>query len=449
MTRKIVFILALMMTLAISVGFAENNALYFDGVNDVVEFANPGPTDMITFECWFNAYTLGSGTLGRTIVSSNPTTSKTFWLTSLGSELRLWAFGNTVNENRFTTSGANIAANTWYHVAVVAQRGASNRTKLYLNGVELLNQASYDHNNFGSTFYLGNLRTNAISEYVFHGLIDEVRVWDVLRTPLEILANMNTVISPYPSSLVAYFPLDSSDGSTVSDLTTPAQNGTAYNGNNINPQPVFVGSDVTLPVELSSFMATGTSDFFVRLSWITQSESDVMGYYIYRNSSPDFTTSLKISDLIQAQNQSITYQYTYVDEEVTEGVWYYWLQNIDYNGTDMVHGPVSYTVFINGQDPGTPDIPLTIGIEKIFPNPFNPSTTISYILDNDAAVNATIYNLKGQIVRQLFRGNKATGNHSLQWNGIDDNGILCSSGVYTVKIQIGTRIYSRNIVMSK
>ncbi len=143
-------------------------------------------------------------------------------------------------------------------------------------------------------------------------------------------------------------------------------------------------------------------------------------------------------------------QYIFVDDEVSEGLWYYWLQNVDYNGEDMVHGPVSYHVsYNNGQNPGTPDIPITIGIEKIFPNPFNPSTTISYILEEDATVKIAVYNLKGQIVRQLHSGDRIAGSHRIEWNGSDESGLPCSSGVYTVKVQIGANVYTRNVVMSK
>ncbi len=259
-------VLLILMLVSLAGLMADGNALFFDGSNDVVELPNPGPTNTITAECWFSPLTLGSGDLGRTIISSNPATDKSMWLTSVGSELRLWMFGSSNNGLRFTTSGANIQVGQWYHVAITGQRGAANRTKLYLNGVLLIDQPSYDLSNFGSTFYFGNLRSGAASQFAFHGYIDEMRVWTTIRSQSDILNNMNTIVPLDSPGLVGYWPLDSSNGATVYDMVEPAANGTVQNGTSPNPSPIFVPSDVTLPVELTSFMATGTSDFFVRLT---------------------------------------------------------------------------------------------------------------------------------------------------------------------------------------
>lgn len=197
MTRKLLLVLVLMMAMSITAVFAQNNAIAFDGTNDAVAIPNPGPTNQISMECWFKLNAVGTGDLGKTIFSSNPTQNKSLWLTSVGSELRLWAFGSSNNALRFTTSGANITVGTWYHVAVVAKRGAANRTRLYLNGIELINQPSYDLNDFGTTFYFGNLRTNE-SLYCLNGYIDEVRIWTTLRTQSEILAGMNAILQGIP-----------------------------------------------------------------------------------------------------------------------------------------------------------------------------------------------------------------------------------------------------------
>lgn len=125
------------MIAAIGFMFA-NNALYFDGVDDVVKFPNPGATNIVSMEAWFKPSTLKLGTLGSTIFAASPTNLKTLWLTQYGSELRLWAFGSDNNALHFQTTGANLQVGQWYHVAVTAQRGAANRTKLYLNGVLMI-----------------------------------------------------------------------------------------------------------------------------------------------------------------------------------------------------------------------------------------------------------------------------------------------------------------------
>jgi len=78
-----------------------------------------------------------------------------------------------------------------------------------------------------------------------------------------------------------------------------------------------------------------------------------------------------------------------------------------------------------------------------YPNPFNPSTTISYNLAEDSNVELTIYNLKGQKVKQLVSSNQlSAGQHSVEWNGTDDAGKNVSSGIYLYKLKAGDKYTS-------
>ncbi|RLC48667.1 MAG: hypothetical protein DRI23_10225 [Candidatus Cloacimonadota bacterium] len=65
-----------------------------------------------------------------------------------------------------------------------------------------------------------------------------------------------------------------------------------------------------------------------------------------------------------------------------------------------------------------------------YPNPFNPSTTISFSLQNDNMVELSIYNSKGQKVKTLLNEQRRAGLHQVQWNGRDENGSSVSSGIY-------------------
>ena len=65
-----------------------------------------------------------------------------------------------------------------------------------------------------------------------------------------------------------------------------------------------------------------------------------------------------------------------------------------------------------------------------FPNPFNPSTTIEFSIQHDSNVELTIYNLKGQKVKQLINEQISGGQHSIVWNGDDATGDSVSSGIY-------------------
>lgn len=95
----------------------------------------------------------------------------------------------------------------------------------------------------------------------------------------------------------------------------------------------------------------------------------------------------------------------------------------------------------------TPDITDPIRISN-YPNPFNPSTTISFYLPESGEVVLEVFNIKGQRVKTLLNEKKETGSHDYVWNGTDQNGRIVSSGVYFYKISIGTKsIVSKMLLM--
>ncbi|MDA3814301.1 MAG: T9SS type A sorting domain-containing protein [Candidatus Cloacimonetes bacterium] len=72
-----------------------------------------------------------------------------------------------------------------------------------------------------------------------------------------------------------------------------------------------------------------------------------------------------------------------------------------------------------------------------YPNPFNPSTTISFLIQNDSRVELSIYNIKGQKVKQLLYDQLSEGQHSVVWDGKDDdNNKPIGSGIYFYKLDI-------------
>ncbi|MCF7794558.1 MAG: choice-of-anchor L domain-containing protein [Candidatus Cloacimonetes bacterium] len=83
---------------------------------------------------------------------------------------------------------------------------------------------------------------------------------------------------------------------------------------------------------------------------------------------------------------------------------------------------------------GLHDLIIYSGITNIFPNPFNPTTNISYQLKNDSDLKITIFNSKGQVVKDLIDNYVLAGNYDIEWNGKDNDDNKCSSGIYLVKM---------------
>jgi parallel beta-helix repeat protein len=84
-----------------------------------------------------------------------------------------------------------------------------------------------------------------------------------------------------------------------------------------------------------------------------------------------------------------------------------------------------------------------------YPNPFNPTTTISYSLKENAKVSLKIYNIKGQKVKTLINEALPAGEHSAIWNGRDSNGNRVGSGIYFYKLKAGDFQKVKKMILSK
>lgn len=209
-----------------------------------------------------------------------------------------------------------------------------------------------------------------------------------------------------------------------------------------------IKDETHVPVELSSFTAAISADNFVNLSWVTQSETGVLGYYVLRNTESDLGSALTVSQLIPATNSSEQQSYIFKDSELFEdGLYYYWLQNSDLDGTVQFHGPISVEFSTANITPPTP--PLVTELQAIYPNPFNPMAYIPFTLANEANVSFSIYNARGQLVRKLQVGAKASGRHRIEWDGRDEQGGACSTGVYYIRMDADSQSFTRKAVLMK
>ena len=208
--------------------------------------------------------------------------------------------------------------------------------------------------------------------------------------------------------------------------------------NSLSKATYTIGTDngSSLPIELACFTANYATDGCVRLFWTTLSETNVSGFRIYRNGENVFATSEMLNTFIYGTNSSEAHDYEFIDEEVSaNGDYYYWLENLSLSGETELYGPVTVHVY-NPEGPPVVLPPYT-QLKGIYPNPFNPTATISYDLAKDEEVSIGIYNLRGQRVRFYATAPTPAGEHSVIWDGTDDSGRACSSGVYMVILRAG------------
>ncbi|MEN6444618.1 MAG: FlgD immunoglobulin-like domain containing protein [Candidatus Cloacimonas sp.] len=208
------------------------------------------------------------------------------------------------------------------------------------------------------------------------------------------------------------------------------------------------GSDQTLPVVLSSFTATLMVQGKVRLDWVTQSASGLTGFRVLRNTVAEVSSAVVVSSLIEANNTSTAVSYSFIDNEIPcNGTYYYWLQIEEQDGYVSYSASAAVEV-TNGDNPDIP-IPLITALNKPFPNPFNPSLTIPFDLSKDGRVTIKIYNLKGQLIKNLVDEDKKASNYRIVWDGKDNSGHIVSAGTYLVRMNATDYQSSCKIVMVK
>ena len=88
--------------------------------------------------------------------------------------------------------------------------------------------------------------------------------------------------------------------------------------------------------------------------------------------------------------------------------------------------------------------PINIKLNDSYPNPFNPSTTISFSIENSSNVNLSIYNIVGQKVEELVNANKSAGDYNITWNASNQ-----PSGLYFVMLSAGSQTVSQKITLIK
>ena len=167
----------------------------------------------------------------------------------------------------------------------------------------------------------------------------------------------------------------------------------------------------TLPVELTEFTAFYSNDNYgnecVMVTWETASETDVLGFNIYRSEQDDIITvgnSINPSLLDAVGNSTQTNEYSFddLDAHILKP-YFYWLEVVNLDGTTELYGSIVYTPGdINGDN--SQDVYMQNILGNSYPNPAKISTEISYqIKGSVTSQNAEIivYNILGEQVKTV------------------------------------------------
>lgn len=211
----------------LSASYAQvNRTLDFNGTNAYVSLGTSNPSGNfstgMTIECWvkwgaFNTWSrlleLGNGPGNNNILFCNEGST---------AKLRFEAYQGSASQG--VSSATTMVTGRWYHVAVT-QTGAG-LTTLYVDGIaDASATLQMPLNVSRSQCYIG--RSSWTVDGYLNGKVDEMRVWNVVRTQAQIRQNMTKSVAANSTGLVAYYQCDEGSGTALVNNCT---NGTVVNG---------------------------------------------------------------------------------------------------------------------------------------------------------------------------------------------------------------------------
>jgi hypothetical protein len=230
-----------------------------------------------------------------------------------------------------------------------------------------------------------------------------------------------------------------SDGSIHPVVATDADGIWPSGTNTVNPNgggttPIRLEStDVSLPVELTSFIATIDQNA-VKLRWKTASELNNRGFEIERKS--DEENWIKIGFVIGNGTSSLFNEYNFIDNNLAVKIYSYRLKQINIDGSFRY----SNTVNIDFGTPGK------YQLEQNYPNPFNPSTSIQYAIGSRQFVTIKVFNVLGNEVAKLVNEYQEAGSYSIQFSS---SKLLLTSGTYFYELRAGDFVSVKKMLMMK
>lgn len=187
-----------------------------------------------------------------------------------------------------------------------------------------------------------------------------------------------------------------------------------------------------VPVELASYSAIIIGDNSVKLNWTTATETNNLGFEVQR--SIDGIKFEKVKFIDGFGTTSEEHLYTFMDESLPAGTYYYRLAQTDFNGV------ITYTDAIQVNI----STPNEYSLLQNYPNPFNPTTTIKFALKETGLVDLKVYNILGQLVATVINKEMKAGNHT-----VDFDASRLSSGIYFYSIKTGNFSAVKKMVVMK
>jgi len=212
-----------------------------------------------------------------------------------------------------------------------------------------------------------------------------------------------------------YFPATVNNVAIAADSTTTGVN--------------FIMNACPTPTNL---VASDTIIGLVDITWSPVAHDSLLGYNIYR-------ANWQNGEFVKL-NSTLFINPNYSDATILDSVVYWFYATavfqsaggqVESFGSNKDAGSTYIIVGVNDEGAA---IPTMFFLADNYPNPFNPSTSISFGLPKDSFVKLEVFNLLGQKVKTLLAGNQRAGYKQIVWDGRDGAGKAVASGVYFYRL---------------
>ncbi len=330
----------------------------------------------------------------------------------------------------------NNSGNTWYNGSATAQASDfdgqvfNNVTSLKLGG-EL---QSYDHSGDVATLAwaiknttdpsTGTVYDSGELNLPFLEITGNNDKWQEMNNLVEVI-DPNKLNAGETYYLHVWFYVDDNDNGDK-----------VYDSNNSQNYVATINIDSGLPVELIAFKAL-TSKSIIKLKWQTATEVNNYGFEVQR-ADENRNNWEKIGFVAGNGNSNSPKQYTFVDNTVTSGKYFYRLKQIDIDGSFKYSNVIEVNL----------NLPDKFELKQNYPNPFNPATIIKYTIPKSQQVQLTVYDVLGKEVATLVNEKQQAGLYKVLFNAESINGGL-PSGIYIYKLQAGSYVQTRKMLLMK
>ena len=227
------------------------------------------------------------------------------------------------------------------------------------------------------------------------------------------------------------------DCAWVDYITFPLSGGSEYNG------PVFYTNTDAIDFSGSNINEVYSSQFTLVNFGNTLLQGTITmpeGFNVY---------------LANNRNENLNYNIP-ANNNLTFNVVFRPTDNVDYSGSIILtsndENATEYHIELYADLSSTSEAEIPVLATELlgnYPNPFNPETSIRFNLSNNQNVSISVYNVKGQLVKNIANEIFNMGSHSVVWNGTDSNNKSVSSGIYFYKFATPETVQVRKMMLIK